>query len=337
MPHISYRSRLLLKKLLRYTLILLAVALVATVVVLIYVEPHIVYDRDGAHLELSNRGEAIAPTEEVAPRPTVENPQIVYDSGISSVESIAELGGYYITTAMLQDPSAVLEAVKALDEPCAIMLELKSIWGNFYYSTSLTGRPLANVDIDTVDTLISYLDDNGFYLIASVPAFPDRAYALENTDCALPISGGALWMDGNGTYWLDPGNETVISYLMQIARDLASLGFNEVVFSDFRFPSSNSIVYSSDKTISQLLHDAAGELAGFFTGSKLTVSFATDLLDFVGAESAGRLYISDADGSRVELYTQAYADAPKELVFLTSSRDTRFENQAVLRPLLSTQ
>lgn len=337
MPHISYRNRLLLKKLLRYALILLAVALVAAVVVLIYVEPYIVYERDGAHLELSKKYEATTPSEAPTPRPTVENPQIVYDSGEGLTQSIADLGGYYITTSMLQDPSAVLEAVQALNEPCAVYMELKSVWGNFYYSTSLTGRPLANVDIDTVNALISYLNDNGFYMIASVPAFPDQAYALENTSCGLPLSNGALWMDENGTYWLDPGNETVISYLLQIARDLASLGFNEIVFSEFRFPSSNSIAYSSAKTTSQLLSDTASELAGFFTGSKLTISFRTNLLDFVGASSAGRLYISDVDGSRVELYAQAYADGPKEVVFLSSSRDTRFENQAVLRPLLTSQ
>lgn len=335
MPHISYRNKLLLKKLLRIALIALALALVASLIVLIYLEPYIVYDRDGAHLEMSTEASEAPSASEPSARPVVESPQIIYGTGEVAIESIAELGGYYITTTMLQDPQTVLDAVKALDEPCAVMIELKSIWGNFYYSTSLTGKPKANIDITVVDELISYLKSNGFYMIASVPAFPDQAFALENLSCGLPLSNGALWMDANGTYWLDPGNETVISYLIQIARDLASLGFQEVVFSDFRFPSSNSIVYSSSKTTSQLLQEAAAELSGFFAESELTISFQTGLTDFVGASSAGRLFIPDVDGSRVEIYTQAYAEGPKEVVFLSSSRDTRFENQAVLRPLLT--
>ena len=52
MPRISYRNKLLLKKILRVALIALAIALVVSIVVLIYVEPYIVYDREGAHLNL---------------------------------------------------------------------------------------------------------------------------------------------------------------------------------------------------------------------------------------------------------------------------------------------
>ena len=39
----------------------------------------------------------------------------------------------------------------------------------------------------------------------------------------------------------------------------------------------------------------------------------------------------------MELYAQAYKDADTllELVFKASSRDTRFENRAVLRPLIA--
>ncbi len=335
MPRISYRNKLLLKKILRVALIALAIALVVSIVVLIYVEPYIVYDREGAHLQFSANSAPTQPSQEPSPRPTVENPQIVYTGSEAGAESIADLGGYYITTNMLQNPQAVLDAVKSLDEPCAVMIELKSIWGNFYYSTTLTGASKADVEISVVDELITYLEENGFYMIASIPAFPDRAFALEHTSCGLPLSSGALWMDENGCYWLDPVNETVISYLMQIARELSGLGFREVAFSEFRFPSSSSISYHSDKSTSQILQDTASQLSGFFTGSNMTVSFVTDLTDFPGAASAGRLFIPNVDGSRVELYTQAYAQKTKELVFLAASRDTRFENQAVLRPLMA--
>ena len=337
MLRIPYRNRLLLKKILRIVLILLAVALVLGVVLLIYIEPYIIYDRDGAHLDLSADENQPAASEELAARPTIENPLVIYDTNAPVEKTIAEMGGYYITTAMLQDPAAVLDAVKKLDEPCAVMIELKSIFGNFYYSTSIGGAQKADVDIPVIDDLISYLVDNKFYVIAVIPAFSDRAFALDNQSCGLPLSSGALWMDEYGCYWLDPANETVKSYLMQIARELSGLGIREVVFSSFCFPESSSIVYASDLTSTEILRQTASELTGFFTGSNLMISFETDAADFPVDACAGRLYVPDVDGSQVERYVQLYGGSQTltELVFLASSRDTRFENQAVLRPLLT--
>ena len=42
-------------------------------------------------------------------------------------------------------------------------------------------------------------------------------------------------------------------------------------------------------------------------------------------------------GSRVEHYVQLYSEPQtlREIVFITNSRDTRFEEQAVLRPLIA--
>lgn len=329
---IPYRNKLLLKKLLRTLAVLIVLAAIGAVVALIYLEPRITYDRDGAHLDAPLSDVAVRATE---PRPTLENPQIVYQEEPVDAETIQEMGGYYITTEMLRDPQAVLAAVKALDEPCAVMLELKSIWGNFYYSTSVGGASTASVDVTVVDELISYLKTNGFYLIASMPAFSDSSFALANQSCGLPIRGGALWMDENGCYWLDPANENVIAYLLQVARDLQSRGFSEVAFSHFLFPASQNIVYSSDVTTSELISDAVGQVSSIFKGDSFSVSFVTDATDFPAENCTGRLYITGADGTTVERFAQAYrgAESVKELVFLSSSKDTRFAQQAVLRPL----
>ena len=168
---------------------------------------------------------------------------------------------------------------------------LKSTFGNFYYSSSIDGAELADVDTAAVDSLIDWLSQHGYYLIAEVPAFCDTAFALANSAAALPLSSGALWMDSNGCYWLDPASETVMIYLKQIARELSSRGFREVVFSDFRFPASNSISYHSEKSGAELTQDAAQELTTFFSGSNLMISFETDDTAFPADVCTGRLYI----------------------------------------------
>lgn len=338
MYRISYRRGLFLKRLLRTVLVILAVALLLTVVLLIYLEPYVSYDRDGAHLVLQAQQTDVTPTPTDFTRPQIDNAQILFEEKEQTDKTILGQGGYYITTAMLQDPAAVLDAVKALDEPCAVMLEVKSIFGNYYYSTAISGAQTADIEVTLVDELMTYLHRNGFYMIAVVPAFRDSNFALEHTACGLPLSGGALWMDAAGCYWLDPADETVLSYLMQIARELSSLGFHEVAYTDFYFPDSGNIVYSSELSRETLIEQAAEQLTTFFDSSNLTISFVTDSVTFPVQSCSGRLYITDADGSKVERYVQAYATQTsglEELVFLANSRDSRFNDYATLRPLLS--
>lgn len=337
MPRISYRKKLWIKKVLRIGLILLAVALVAAVALLLYLAPFVTYDREGAHLNLNASEGAQGTSDATGQRPTVDDAQVVYNEPEADSTTIAGTSGYYVTAQMLQTPEQVLQAVQALEKPCAVMLELKSTHGYFYYDTGIDGAETADVDLSAVGQLISYLSEHGFYLIAEIPAFSDSSFALQNQSCGLPLSNGALWVDEQGCYWLDPANKTVLSYLRQIAQELSSLGFREVVFSSFRFPASNNISYHSEKSGSELVAEAAKELTTFFAASNLMISFATDETAFPTASCAGRLYIEGADGSKVEKYLQVYgsADTLAELVFLANSRDTRFDGQAVLRPLLA--
>ncbi len=333
---IPYRNKLLLKKIFRISLIALAVTLVLAVALLIYLEPYFVYDRTGAHLSYGVQAESTETTK-IKDDSHIEPPEIIYLDKTPEVQTLAEMGGYYITTSMLQTPEKVLEQLKTLHEPCAVMIELKSIFGNFYYSTGIGGAETASIDTNVVDEIIKYLRDNGFYMIASVAAFSDYNFALANQTSGLPLKNGALWMDENGCYWLDPASDTVISYLMQITRELATLGFREVAFSDFRFPSSNNIHYPSELTGTQIVQNAAQQLTDFFKGSNIIVSFSIDDTQFPAEACNGRLYISDVDGSKVERFTQTYASFENltEVVFLANSRDTRFDELALLRPLMS--
>lgn len=337
MRMISYRWKHRLKKAARVTLILLGVLLLLFLCVMQYLERYVVYDSNGAHIDLSA---SHAATE--APQPTGTTPPPDVELIIESQEALPTesepLVGYYISTQMLRDIDAVEQAVLALDAPCPILLEVKSIFGNYYYSTALSGAPLADVETKRIDVLISSLKARGFYLIAQVPAFCDRAFALENPSCGLPVAGGALWADENHCYWLDPANETVISYLRQISRELSGLGFQEVVFSDFRFPGSSAIIYNAEKTQEAILSEAADAICSFFSGSNLTISFRTNDTAFPIAQGTGRIYVSDVDATKVERIAAAFSgrltDMTTQLVFLADSRDARFSEYSLLRPLI---
>ena len=164
----------MLRKLLRVLGIVLAAAVVIGAALLLYLEPYVTYDRDGAHLSLKKNAQDPDGTGATAALPEVSDAQIVYDEAQPGSDRIADLGGVYVTTQMLRDPEAVRAALEQ-QGACAVLLQLKSTFGNFYYSSSIDGAELADVDTAAVDSLIDWLSQHGYYLIAEVPAFCDTA------------------------------------------------------------------------------------------------------------------------------------------------------------------
>lgn len=338
MAHLSYRGRRSMKKLVRFALVALVLLIVVALLLLLYLEPYVVYDREGAHLnypfeEEEDDAAQVTPT---TPRPVISDPQIIYGGTASVQESLADLDGYYITTDMLREPEKTLEALKALTGPCAVMVELKSVFGNFYYNSKIPGASIADEDIVAgAATVLDYLRSGNFYLVAEIPAFADSAFALANQSCGLPLSSGALWVDSRGCYWLDPANTGVINYLTQIGQELVTLGFNEVAFSEFYFPDSSNIVYSSAQTPAEILGDAISQLTAALAPTGITVSFVTEDLDFPATACTGRLYLPNLSGTQIGQYVQNFGSATglQELVFLVNSKDSRFGEQATMRPL----
>ena len=128
----------MLRKLLRVLGIVLAAAIVIGAALLLYLEPYVTYDRDGAHLSLKKNAQDPDGTGATAALPEVSDAQIVYDEAQPGSNRIADLGGVYVTTQMLRDPEAVRAALEQ-QGACAVLLQLKSTFGNFYYSSSSTG------------------------------------------------------------------------------------------------------------------------------------------------------------------------------------------------------
>ena len=101
----------MLRKLLRVLGIVLAAAIVIGAALLLYLEPYVTYDRDGAHLSLKKNAQDPDGTGATAALPEVSDAQIVYDEAQPGSDRIADLGGVYVTTQMLRDPEAVRAAL----------------------------------------------------------------------------------------------------------------------------------------------------------------------------------------------------------------------------------
>lgn len=345
MRKLSYRHKLQLRRFAKWVGIAALVLAVLMVFFLIFMQRYVVYTADGAHLDFDRTTLEIPIADPAAEDPETHKKlghvEIEYKDNEQTADGkLKQLKGVYITVDMLRsNPDLVLETVRSLDNTNAVMIDVKDEKGNFYYNTEITGTKKANTD--ALDELISYLTRNGFPMIARMPAFTDSYFARSHQDLALSVDGEKkreLWVDEDGNNWLNPEKPTVLSYQEQICKELSSLGFQEVVFNDFYFPTSGTIIYTSNLTRTELIAAAAGELQDAFTGSNLTISFCTSDTAFPVDAASGRLYVPNASGASVDKIIASMSgtvnNPATQVVFLSDSRDTRFDAYGTLRPLL---
>ncbi len=333
---IPYRTRSFLKRL---GIFLLMLAIAAAVVLLcwfLWLERFVVYTRDGGvKLDFDRptqmlSGQAAAPPDRGDPIP------LVRDDGSALQEEKKELSqiiGYYITAAELEsDLNLVLEQLRALPQDTPVMIDLKSIYGNFFYSSSVSENRNGDLDIDAMDKLIAEMNSGKYYTIARVPALRDRLYGLEHVNDGLPVAAGYLWMDESGCYWLNPASDGTVSYLAKIANELRSLGFDEVVFSEYRFPETDRIVFKGDKA--QTLTATAQTLVKSCATDYFTVSFAGNW-PFTPPTGRSRIYLTDTQAAEAKALADklGFEDPAAHVVFITNIHDTRFDDYSVLRPI----
>lgn len=333
---IPYRTQRLLKRL---GLVVLGLVLVLAVVVICYLlvaDRSITYDRykgaiyDPNHSDDGLKWEVVGPTE---PDETVP---IYFNEGENELNVSTELTqmvGYYVTAEELEtDIGAVKSQLQQLESGTAVMFDVKSIKGNFFYSSQVGTYRNPDLDIAAMDELIQYLKISDLYAVARLPALRDFNYGLNHVSDGLPAPGGYLWMDDDRCYWLNPSSQGTITYLVDIITELRSLGFDEVVFYDFRFPDTDGIVFKQDKT------EALTNAAQLLVDTCATESFA---VSFVGSPSfplpdgRSRLYMEGAEASQAANLAQetGLEDPAVYLVFLTDLHDTRFDAYSVMRPL----
>lgn len=336
--NLSYRTRRTLLRLGRAAIVLAIAAVVFWLCWIIWVGRYIVYTPYGAKLDFSL---GTLPEGVLATPPTGDvEVDIYYDEPVIDIPpSIVEktsIRGYYIDFEDLKtDIPAVQAKLKTLPAGTAVLLDVKSIKGYFHYSTSVGTTNSKDVDTAQMNALIEYLANSDLYTIARIPAFRDWEYGLHHVPSGLAKKGGngSLWMDDSNCYWLDPTDEKALDYLLRITVELRSLGFDEVVYTDFRFPNTDKIIFDGDKT--KAIADAAATLASACTTERFCVSFMSATPTFQLPEGNCRVYLQDVAAADADTTAQQVpTDDPKlHVLFMTTVNDTRFDDYCVLRPL----
>lgn len=333
---IPYRTRRTLQRIGVIALIGLLVAVVIWICWLLWLGRYVVYTRDeGAKLDFNKSSLEITGQPAVAPEP--QEPVTIYynegDNLLGAGKELTQILGYYVTEEDLQtDIAAIRPQLQKLEKGTAVMIDVKNIKGEFFYSSSVGDKRNSKIDPAAMDELLEYMRLSGLYTIARLPALRDFYYGLNHVPDGLPTAGGYLWMDDDRCYWLNPSSQGTVTYLVSIITELQDLGFHEVVFEDFRFPDTTGIVFKNDKV--QALTEAAQLLVDTCATESFALSFV-GTADFPMPQGRSRLYVTGsaaADAATIAQQT-GMEDPAVNLVFLTDLHDTRFEAYSVLRPI----
>lgn len=335
---ITYKTRRKLKTIGTFALVVALVLVIAWFCWIVWLERYVVYTRDGAQVDfkLSEQPTDFGQTAEPPVPP--ETVSIYFNEGAATVETsteLAQLYGYYIDVTMLQDIDSIRSKISTLPAGTAVMLDVKSIHGAFYYSTSLDASIDTRVSPTEVDALIKDMNARNLYTIARLPSLRDRDFGLNNVSAGLPLPGGYLWMDSEGCYWLDPTDAQALAWISSQVNELKDLGFNEVVLSDWRFPDGERIVFNADKTAS--LVEAAQTLVTGCAGDAFCVSFLVDTPTITLPSGRCRMYLEGVPPRNIATNASLATvdNLPVKLVFVSTANDTRYDEYGALRPLTS--
>ena len=157
----------------------------------------------------------------------------------------------------------------------ALVITIKSDRGMVAYPSAVPLATLVGASkhttIRSLPRLVADLHEQGIYLIARIVTFKDDPLARARQDLAIHTENNGLYRDREQLAWTDPFQHEVRNYNIEIAREAAQAGFDEVQFDYVRFPDcaetlrfSQTISHESRvTTITDFLRDARVALAPY--------------------------------------------------------------------------
>lgn len=271
-----YRGRRKGLRPLTVCVIVAVVLILALALVLQYFERFLVYTPDGVSLELPFlSGEAADVTAGTGPQhvdgtvvfdaPSFEDVQQRDVSGMAAIHAL------YVPIDEVSDVGLTLAAGNLAGISAdALLLQMKDASGRLAWASTVKEAVSygASSAYDPTQSLAA-LRERGVYLAAEVCCCTDALMAERNLPLALKNADGAAYADAAGV-WLDPLNGEVRNYLAALCRELAEMGFDEIVLTGLAFPEN-----AADVRFSQALSstpDAASAVSAL--ASWLTAALA---------------------------------------------------------------
>ena len=141
----------------------------------------------------------------------------------------------------------ILEMVDTTDIN-AVVVDVKNESGLTSYKTSVdrANRMGGYVrrGIKDIKRFMAEMKRRHIYLIARVVVFKDDLLVEKNPEIALKKLDGSIYRNRDKMAWIDPSIGHNYDYVLQIAKDAAKVGFDEINFDYVRFPANAKLQYA---------------------------------------------------------------------------------------------
>lgn len=226
----------------------------------------------------------------------------------------AEAKGIFVTGPVAGTTTTMPKLVELVEktELNAMVIDIKNDAGEVTYQMEL---PLAQEIgaevryIADMPALIRQLKEKGIYLIARIVAFKDPILAEQKPEYAVKDANGDVFHDNNDLAWVNPYNEHVWDYLIDLSREAAELGFDEIQYDYIRFSTAKGIseadfgAESEGKTKQEAIN-------GFLKRAYETLA---PMGVYVSADVFGTIICNESDG---ELIGQDYVEMAKHCDYI---------------------
>lgn len=155
-------------------------------------------------------------------------------------KALPKVKGIYITGPMAgHEAMADREQLAADTELNAMVIDIKNDEGIVTYKMSqptVEELGAGTAYIRDLPELKERLKEQDLYLIARIVAFKDPLLADKHPELCIRRKDGTVFRDKNGLAWVNPYKREVWEYLVDLAREAARAGFDEIQFDYIRFP-----------------------------------------------------------------------------------------------------
>ncbi|MCD8342052.1 MAG: putative glycoside hydrolase [Clostridiales bacterium] len=271
--------------------------------------PEVIVNQEDADASTSEEGSsAVAPEEDADAESDTEEGR--------TVAALTQLLGQHVGKTNLKSgySPSTLRAAGAN----AALIYLKESSGNLNFFTenelatqlgvvTALETDTNGADYDAILTAAAELQEEGYYTVAYVDCFRDKALGTD-TDYAILTADGSCWTDRADAPWASPSNEDVQDYLVSLVTEIAEAGFDEVVLRNAAYPTlgdTDAIADDSDKT--EVITAFYEKLIDALADYDIVLSVYTDETTITTGENAvsgqtlaelsrlgGRLWVNDA-------------------------------------------
>lgn len=227
-----------------------------------------------------NTTEGLPPKKQSSPEPLRKEDHLEQEPEATRVKKETKVKGIYVTAPNVANQTTFHQLLQLVKETelNGMVIDIKDDLGRLTYSSQtpllIEIQEKQKAVIPDLKETLQTLQEEDIYSIARIVVFKDPLLAQKKPEWAIQQKNGKPWKDPKGLLWVDPYRQEVWDYTIQVAKEVAQLGFDEIQFDYVRFPDhpkrlNREAIFptaqerSKADAIAQFLNYAKKELEGF--------------------------------------------------------------------------